>query len=214
MSSVRPLKDVFTDAVGAGDAAAVAELLSAGGHADLPPELVAEAVVSFADGAPPQVAEALAPFVWAYGPVPAEDAPDVDPDGWLGLLAGADPVEEVDLGDLTADRDPTDVDLGAGAGGTAAEETGVAEETSVALEPDPGGLFDLDFGAGSGDGTAVVGKAVTDGGWLDGLVHDGGREPAEEEIGAAVPPADPSFVEGVLDVVERAAEEIDDDLTD
>jgi len=201
MSSARPLKDLFTDAVGAGDAATVADLLAAGGHPDLPTDLVAEAVVSFADGAPPELAEALAPFVRAYGPVPAEDAVEVEPGGWLELLAGAD----VDTDPAGADLDAEPADLDA----TAPTDVPPAV-TEEGAEAD-GGPFDLDFGHGAGsEGTAMVGEAVADGGWLGGLLHDGGQGVPTEGVGDAVAPettADPSFVEGLLDIVDGAADE-------
>jgi hypothetical protein len=79
--NARPLKDVFADLVG--DPSAGAEALAAAGH-DLPADLVAEAVVSFAGTAPAEVAEHLAPFVTANSGVPTDDA---GTDSWFDLLA-------------------------------------------------------------------------------------------------------------------------------
>jgi hypothetical protein len=91
MESARPLRDVFA---GLGEGAddlvgGPGGVLSASGHSNLPEPLVAEAVVSYADTAPHEVAEHLAPFVQAFSavPLPAPDgAPDPD---WFGLLATA-----------------------------------------------------------------------------------------------------------------------------
>ncbi|TDV57309.1 hypothetical protein [Actinophytocola oryzae] len=116
MDSARPLRELLTDLVGdAGARAGGPEAyLAEHGH-DLPPDLVAEAVVSFADTAPPEVAEHLAPFVTAHtaGEEPAD---------WFDLLTSApvDPADDLDdlddapLGDVDADPDLS-LDFGAGA---------------------------------------------------------------------------------------------------
>jgi hypothetical protein len=113
MTPARPLRDVFADLLG-GDGAARPDpdgLLAASGHADLPAHLVAEAVVNYADTAPVEVAEHLAPYVTAHSGVPVETPPDdgavddADPAGWAELLAtapgdvGTDPAGP-DAGDL------------------------------------------------------------------------------------------------------------------
>ena len=94
MESAKPLRDVFNELVGdesargalAADRDAV---LRDSGHGDLPGGLVAEAVVSYADTAPVEVAEHLAPFVTAHSAVPADGLaaadPDPDPDPATGL---------------------------------------------------------------------------------------------------------------------------------
>jgi hypothetical protein len=92
----RPLKDVFAGLVG--DPSAGVDALAAAGH-DLPADLIAEAVVSFAGTAPAEVAEHLAPFVTANSGVPTEDAGS---DDWFDLLATApDPDADEDLDDGT-----------------------------------------------------------------------------------------------------------------
>ncbi|GIF49730.1 hypothetical protein DFJ67_2912 [Asanoa ferruginea] len=113
----RPLKDVFAGLVG--DPSAGADALAAAGH-DLPADLVAEAVVSFAGTAPAEVAEHLAPFVTANSGVPTDDA---GTDDWFDLLVTApDPNEGEELDDGTAfDAPPADhagfgeLDFGTGA---------------------------------------------------------------------------------------------------
>jgi hypothetical protein len=136
MEPARPLRDVFADLVTDEDvrrahAADPEGFLQAQGHTELPEQLVSEAIVNYADTAPAEVAEHLAPFVMAHSPVPAvsPDGPAADADG-LQLLATA-PVE-LHLDDL-----PDDAPDG------------------VALATDPAGAdggaddpFDLDFGHG------------------------------------------------------------------
>ncbi|GEM_PF-3665485 len=86
MPDVRPLRDLFDDiatrepGAGAGDPA---DVLRDAGHGDLPPDLVAEAVVSYAGTAQLQVAEALSPFSSSWA------ALDEDGTGGLDLLSGA-----------------------------------------------------------------------------------------------------------------------------
>lgn len=92
MEPVRPLREVFAQ-LSAGAAAPAtagdaAELLAAHGHPGLPPDLVAEAIINYADAAPLEVAEHLAPFVTAHGPVPLV-GPQDGPDG--GPSVDADP---------------------------------------------------------------------------------------------------------------------------
>lgn len=100
MASVRPLRELLTDLVGddAARADGPAAYLAAHGHTDLPPDLVAEAVVSFADTAPPEVAERLAPFVAAH--TDGEETVD-----WFDLLTTAQP-DLTESDELDADPEP------------------------------------------------------------------------------------------------------------
>jgi hypothetical protein len=120
MEPVRPLRELLTDLVGDADARAVdpAAYLAEHGHPGLPADLVAEAVVNFADTASPAVAEQLAPFVTAHtaGEEPAED--------WFDLLTSApvDPGDDLDdLPDVLESSDDfgpdpdLSLDFGAGA---------------------------------------------------------------------------------------------------
>jgi len=90
MATARPLRDVFADVAGDEGARASdpAELLRTSGHGDLPDHLVAEAVTSYADTAPVEVAEHLSPYVMANSAVPGVET-EVDPSSWLEALATA-----------------------------------------------------------------------------------------------------------------------------
>ncbi|SNT20146.1 hypothetical protein SAMN05421812_103699 [Asanoa hainanensis] len=133
----RPLKDVFTDLVG--DPSAAAEALAGAGH-DLPPDLMAEAVVSFAGSAPAEVAEHLAPFVTAHSGVPVESELD-EPAGWAELLAtapepgGTELDDDVPL-DLPVGDPPGAAELAFGSGDTS------GPGPDLDLDTDPGGDLD------------------------------------------------------------------------
>ena len=68
MDAGRSLHELFAELSRTG--ADPAELLHAAGYGDVPEPLVAEAIVSYAGTAPLEVAEHLAPFAVAHGPVP------------------------------------------------------------------------------------------------------------------------------------------------
>lgn len=92
MNPARPLRDIFADPVAGGsgtDAAGPAEVLRAAGHPDLPDSLVAEAVGSYADTAPIEVAEHLSTYVMANSPVPLPDQAEVEPAQWLDAVSTA-----------------------------------------------------------------------------------------------------------------------------
>ncbi len=118
MTDARPLREVFADLAGQRTAADPAELLAAHGHPDLPEELVAEAVVSYADTAPAEVAEHLAPFVIQHGPIPTGEPADTP---WFDLLGTAPEPELSELDSPQQTLEPTgedpglDLDFGAGA---------------------------------------------------------------------------------------------------
>src|ERR1044072_5836251 len=111
MTSGRPLHELLADLVGDAEAARAhgdpETYLAAGGHPDLPPDLVAEAVVSYADTAPVDVAEHLAPSVTNHSAVPADEAPAED---WFGLVKTS-PTDDLDTdpdADDFADDFPAD----------------------------------------------------------------------------------------------------------
>jgi hypothetical protein len=102
MDTARPLRDVFAELsradlnqadldqadlhTGPGTAE---DVLRANGHADLPGGLVAEAVGNYADTAPIEVAQHLAPYVMAHSAVPLPDLPEVGEASWVDLVATA-----------------------------------------------------------------------------------------------------------------------------
>ncbi|HEV7651944.1 MAG TPA: hypothetical protein VGP26_27630 [Actinophytocola sp.] len=112
MASARPLHELLADLVGDADAVRAhgdpEAYLAAHGHPDLPPDLVAEAVVSYADTAPVEVAEHLAPYVTTHSAVPADEPPA---DDWFGLIttAPADDLDpDPDFDDVPDDHVPPD----------------------------------------------------------------------------------------------------------
>nr|BFE68898.1 hypothetical protein GCM10020092_021990 [Actinoplanes digitatis] len=92
MAAARSLHEIIAGLTGgAGTSGDLAAALDAGGHPDLPEELLAEAVVSYAGTAPAEVAEHLAPFVMAHGPIAEDDAGAGDIGQLPDLLATAPP---------------------------------------------------------------------------------------------------------------------------
>ncbi|WP_326549701.1 hypothetical protein [Micromonospora sp. NBC_01813] len=91
MAPARSLHEIFAGLTG--DAAAHGEVdavLHANGYADLPAELLTQAVVSYAETAPAELAEHLAPLVMANSPVPGDEGAAVAEFGSpLDLLAAA-----------------------------------------------------------------------------------------------------------------------------
>jgi hypothetical protein len=151
MAAARPLREVFAEL--AGDEAArhtdPAQLLRDSGHGDLPEDLVSEAVISFADTAPVEVAEHLAPYVAANSAIPAieaDAATNIDPPGWVEALATAPDIADLDS------PDPSDgLDL--------SEGLDDAPELPVAAAQPPSSgehapYADVGFGLGDGIGTA------------------------------------------------------------
>ena len=109
-SSAPPARRLRRPGRDAGRRRRAGRVLRASGHADLPDGLVAEAVVSYADTAPIEVAEHLSPFVMANSPVPRTDAAPRRPRAGSTLLASAadvgelDPTARLDDGGLAAPR--------------------------------------------------------------------------------------------------------------
>jgi hypothetical protein len=154
MASVRPLRDLLADLVGEGGvrSGGPEAYLAEHGHPDLPPELMAEAVVSFADTAPPEVAEHLAPFVTAHtaGAEHTADWFDLLTSSPTGLADDPDTLDgSPDIGD-DLDPDPgAELDFGAGAVDTLDTPASLDESADDAMEaptaPDsPADHFPLD----------------------------------------------------------------------
>lgn len=115
MPPSRPLRDVFADLSGTADGSRVdarspERLLAEAGHPHLPAGLVAEAVVSYADTAPIEVAEHLAPYVMAHSAVPTGAVEDVDQPRWLDLLSAAPAPAGIDTSPVTHHPDAEAVD--------------------------------------------------------------------------------------------------------
>ncbi|HZN77385.1 MAG TPA: hypothetical protein VFC00_37695 [Micromonosporaceae bacterium] len=152
MTSARPLRDVFSELATAGSGGDAGEVLDAHGHADLPDGLVAEAVVSYADTAPVEVAEHLAPFVMAHSAVyPEAVSGPADPAGWLDAvstapeplvddseadLAAPDP-DAADPADATDDRTDLGLDFGLGDRDPAEFDIDSTGEIATALDTAP-----------------------------------------------------------------------------
>lgn len=144
MTQGRPLHTVFTellrdDVAREAYAADPGGLLGPAGHGELPDDLLAEAIVSFADTAPPEIAEHLAPFVMAHSAVPLDDSEPPAATTGLELLADAPANAPADA----ADRIGAD-DLDSVLDGTDAEPAPVFVDTGSPLD-------DLDFGGGAKD---------------------------------------------------------------
>jgi hypothetical protein len=137
MDPARSLHSVFTDLTGErgyAEASGLApdEVLAAGGHPDLPEGLVAEAVVSYADTAPFEVAEHLAPYVRVNSAVPQAGAPaSGEEPHWYALLTTAPPAAA-----LVGGPDALDAEANALAG------------TGAGVAPAPDAPADLEFGHG------------------------------------------------------------------
>lgn len=153
MDTARPLRELFDELAGGGHTGRpAADALAEAGHADLPPELVGEAIVNYADTATVEVAEQLAPFVTA---ITAGEPPDAE--SGIDLLAGA-AAEGIDDADLVMAADKV-----------------AAEEAPAAVTE-----FDLAFGTGSDAGlfdTAASGAGTSD----EAAIDDWSASGAEPE---------------------------------
>ena len=137
MNEPRPLHEVFGER-----AHQLAEdrhaALDEAGHPGLPDELLAEAVVSYADTAPAPVAEHLSPFVTAHTAERFGEpgGAGADLSHGLELLASAPAVTGTDL---------EDVDLSGP----------VPDAPAAPGQPDPA-VDGLDFGGGAGNGDTLA----------------------------------------------------------
>jgi hypothetical protein len=82
------LREVFDELAGGGDADPAGALADRG-YGELPEPLLSEAIVSYADTAPVEVAEHLSPFVMVHSAVPVDRDGDVAAGDGLELLATA-----------------------------------------------------------------------------------------------------------------------------
>jgi hypothetical protein len=193
MDSARPLREVFADLTGAGnagDAGDARELLGGQGHAGLPDELVAEAVVNFADTAPIEVAEHLAPFVTAHSAVGADEVAGADEtvgdEGWLDLLVTAPTDADADELDDVPPGDELDED----------EATGLDADSAFDL--------DVDFGAGADEGAGAD---------TDADAADDDAEWVPSDATTATDDLDPSGLDDATtdEIDVEGADDLDDD---
>jgi hypothetical protein len=145
MDATQPLRDVFAGLAGTGGAGEPATVLAASGHDDLPDGLIAEAVVNYADTAPVEVAEHLAPFVRAHSAVPGATG---EPPSWLTAV-GTAPMDVDAMDPAAAGHDLDDVGDG----------TSTAPPSEVPEDP---GRTDEHYGQGD---TAPGGHEPADARW-------------------------------------------------
>jgi hypothetical protein len=145
-----------------------AELLASGGHPEIPSDLVAEALVSYADTAPVEVAAHLAPFVTVHSPLArsldaaapdsAEPTPGSEPGWGLDLLASVP-------------------DLAWAAGEPAfdgPDVAGVLVPAATGADLD----LDVDFGEGADLATTLDDAGLDDAGLDDAGLDDAGLDDA------------------------------------
>ncbi|MBK6870631.1 MAG: hypothetical protein IPK24_05160 [Kineosporiaceae bacterium] len=89
MDHVRPLHQVFAELADAAPGTEPGDLASVPAQLDLPDDLLTEALISFADTAPAEVAAHLAPFVTAHSPITPGAALPADVAHGVELLRGA-----------------------------------------------------------------------------------------------------------------------------
>ncbi|MEU4221389.1 hypothetical protein [Actinoplanes sp. NPDC026623] len=187
MAPARSLHEIIAGLAGdAGTPGDLAAVLRAGGHPDLPEDLLAEAVVSFAGTAPAEVAEHLAPFVMAHGPIADDDTAAGEIGALPGLLAT---VPAAELDDDSAPAVP-EIDSPFGAhDADAAQQPDVDDDDDVDDVPAESGWAPLDPAFGFGhDPTATP---------LDDDATDAfATEPDSEPAGYA----DPHDLPGHLDL--------------
>lgn len=151
-----PLREVFAEMTGAGAAGD-----PAGPLWDLPEDLVAEAVISYADTAPAEVAEHLAPFVSAHSVVGADGADGAE-QSWLDLMITAPGGAVPDPATGSGGLEEADLDFGTGAEPTLDHSDAALDTEPLDLPDDPIGWDEPDEPA---DWTAAApGEAFLDDG--------------------------------------------------
>lgn len=178
MTPARALHDIFAGLAGEADAPRgdAAGVLRDGGHGELPGELVAEAIVSYADTAPVEVAEHLAPFVTVHSAVPHEvaEVAEVEVTHGLDLLATAPAAVPEDIMPAPgADGDA--MEYGSSDTATAAWHGADDEADAGDAATDP---FDLAFGEGDRTGEAVTSVAFDSPPGAEDVVVEEPDEPA------------------------------------
>ncbi len=182
MANVRPLRDVFADLAGEPGTDTPSDVLAANGHPDLSDGLVAEAVVNYADTAPIEVAQHLAPFVMAHSPVPVVSGYDDDAPTWLAALSSAPVPDEIDPAavlDLGQDHglDPAVAgDQGRGLSADASHALGPGHVLDPGHTVDPGHGLDPGFGHGDRPGDQPADRLGDGASGEAGARHPGSAE--------------------------------------
>jgi hypothetical protein len=204
MTDARPLRDVFDELAGdptvTGPAADPADVLARSGHGDLPGPLVAEAIVSYADTAPVEVAAHLAPFVTAHSAVPLAGpgaAELADPAAGLDLLATAPAGRDGDGagqdGDGAGQDGGSDGGLDAGRDGG----QGAGQDGGQGAGQDAGqdGSLEPDFGAGDRSGPGAPDDPLAVAGSDPFGLDFGGPGPADDPLAGPPGPVEPGLAE-------------------
>lgn len=143
------IREVFDELAGGGDADP-ADALADRGYGELPEPLLSEAIVSYADTAPVEVAEHLSPFVMVHSAVPVDLAAEAAASDGLALLASApEPI-------VLDDPDP-------GAVPATGQETGQQDTGGPEIDDlsyDGGLALDFDFGQGDLGGAGLAGEGT------------------------------------------------------
>ncbi|MBA0125021.1 hypothetical protein H0B56_05650 [Haloechinothrix sp. YIM 98757] len=175
MEPVRPLRDVFDELIEADPAERdVAALLRESGYSDLPDDVLSEAIVSYAETAPVEVAEHLAPFVTAHATPGSGDAAGTRPapEHGLDLLASMPAPEQID--DTPATDPVPDIAFGTGSDDT--------------------GIDDLDFGAGDPASGVTTSAEATSGDTVEPGTPAGSATPGEPALEDAGPADDSAII--------------------
>jgi hypothetical protein len=221
MEPQRSLRAVFGDL--AGDESArppeddgpgdLGDLLAAMGYPGLPDSLIAEAITSYADTAPAEVAEHLAPFVLANSPVPVDD-----PQEELDSAQALDQIGPLDPLDLLVTA-PTSL-----AADDHLADSGADPDDDLFVDPAPAvdetsATINLDFGEGD---VATDAPAVAHAEEADGVDAADDEEEAADAF-AAEDADDASLLDAVAqpqpddatdDVGDDAADNLADNATD
>ncbi|MFY1632127.1 hypothetical protein ACN27F_02390 [Solwaraspora sp. WMMB335] len=218
MAPARSLHEIFAGLAGAAGADRdVAAVLRASGHPELPADLLAQAVVSYADTAAAEVAEHLAPFVMAHGPVIDHDLPATAADSPFDLLATVPAAV-----DEASDPPVEEIELSVGTAGGLDAAHFLDDETDAATDPvspadgldgaelDPTSSRDLAFGVGDGDVVDRHDPSLPESAPVEAepMGYDEPHDPSELPDGPLLP-TDPWSVPSLADDAADAAD-IDD----
>ena len=151
------LHEVFAGMSGGTSAAEARGLLNESGFGEIPAPLLAEAIASYAGTAPIEVAEHLAPFAVAQGPLASFT--DGSPADAQGLDAGLDLLTSAPLPPPVPDLEPDPFEPDAGL--DAAEDLVDADLDAAGLDVDPArALDDADIDPADLDASELEGSVL------------------------------------------------------